>query len=117
MSRETEVLASRFSSPYKFITETYPLTTYVNNANGGLWIQSRILKRLERATFLQCAAIGGGSPPLTGMVVTGSCRSGMTSGGNMFQLGLYTGGASGLVELGNGAAIAQYAITALVEGV
>jgi len=54
-------------------------------ATGGVWLFSTILKRIERATALQ------GTGGYTCAVVTGSVRSGMTTGGNAFQLAIYTG--------------------------
>lgn len=104
MSSETEVLAARFKGPYKHVVETFAAPA--SYATGGSWLFSRVLKRIERATFMQCT--GG----FTGSVVTGSVRSGMATGGNAFRLQLYTGSS----EVNSGGNLSAQSVSVLLEG-
>jgi hypothetical protein len=103
MSRIAERLASRGKGPLKILTETVSGPT--SYATGGSVFNSKIMKQLERATAIQ------GMTGLTAEVVTGSVS------GNAFQLKIYTGTATGPVEVANAVNLSAYAFTVLLEGI
>lgn len=104
MTYETETLASRYMGPTKVVVETFAAPS--SYATGGSWLFSRVLKRIEKATLLQCT--GG----FHGSVVTGSVRSGMATGGNAFRVQLYTGSS----EVNSGGNLSAQSVSVQLEG-
>lgn len=102
MSRIAERLVSRTNATV--LTETFSGPTSYTTGVGGYVFNSTILKKLERATLLQ---ITGG---YEGEVTTGSVS------GNAFSVKIYTGTATGAVELPTGANLVSKALTVLLEG-
>ena len=100
MSRIAERLASRVKS--KSLVETFAGPT--SYATGGSVYNSTILKQIERATIMQ---VTGG---YSGEVVTGSVS------GNAFKIKLYTGTATGAIELANAINLITSSISVLIEG-
>jgi hypothetical protein len=102
-SRIAERLASRgMVKIYKVLTETFAGTT--SYITGGNVYNSTIIRNLERVTALN---VTGG---YFGEVVTGSIS------GNAFKLKIYTGTATGPVEITAGVSLITSSISVLIEG-